>query len=163
LKPGAFQALWVETRRRSRGYGLKPGAFQAPWFETRRLPSAIGQLDSNCTCTAPPYRVFAEVHRAVARHNLAVVLQHPHLCSGLHSTPGCQLGYMDHTGCHQSVFFAIRPTKVVTPGCQIGYKEHTGCHQLVFGLQNNVKSANPTCTLWSLGGVGSSVRFKPSV
>ena len=35
-------------------------------------------------------------------------------------------------------------TRVVTPGCQIGYMDHTGCHQTVFGLQNNaVKSANP--------------------
>jgi hypothetical protein len=26
----------------------------------------------------------------------------------------------------------VRPTRVVTPGCQIGYMDHTGCHQLVF-------------------------------
>jgi hypothetical protein len=54
-------------------------------------------------------------------------------------TPGCQIGYMDHTGrdmdhtgCHQLVLLTIRPTRVVTPGCQIGYTDHTGCRQLVF-------------------------------
>jgi hypothetical protein len=35
--------------------------------------------------------------------------------------------------------------RVVTPGCQIGYMDYTCCHQTMFGLQNNVvKSANPT-------------------
>jgi hypothetical protein len=29
-------------------------------------------------------------------------------------TPGCQIGYMDHTGCHRLGFFPIRPTRV---GC----------------------------------------------
>jgi hypothetical protein len=38
---------------------------------------------------------------------------------------------------------SIRPTRVVTPGCQILYMDHTGCHQLAFRLQNNVKSAQP--------------------
>jgi hypothetical protein len=47
-------------------------------------------------------------------------------------TPGCQIGYMDHTGCHHLVSSTIRPTRVVTPGgCQIGYMDRTGCHQLL--------------------------------
>jgi hypothetical protein len=25
--------------------------------------------------------------------------------------------YMEHTGCHHSVLFTMRPTRVVTPGC----------------------------------------------
>jgi hypothetical protein len=33
-------------------------------------------------------------------------------------TPGCQIGYMEHTGCRQ---LAV-----------ISCVEHTGCHQLVF-------------------------------
>jgi hypothetical protein len=37
-------------------------------------------------------------------------------------TLGCQIGYMDHTGCH----LTIRPTRVATPGCQICYMDHTG-------------------------------------
>jgi hypothetical protein len=28
-------------------------------------------------------------------------------------TPGCQIGYMDHTGAHQLVLSTIRPTRVV--------------------------------------------------
>jgi hypothetical protein len=28
-------------------------------------------------------------------------------------TPGCQIGYTDHTGCHQLVFAATCPTRVV--------------------------------------------------
>jgi hypothetical protein len=36
------------------------------------------------------------------------------------------------------------PGRVVTPGCQISYMDHTGCHRLVCLMQNNVKSvANP--------------------
>jgi hypothetical protein len=59
----------------------------------------------------------------------------PRRCLGLPLTPGGrQIGYMDHTGCHQlvlgchhMVFLTIRPTGVVTPGsCQIGYMDHTG-------------------------------------
>jgi hypothetical protein len=37
----------------------------------------------------------------------------------------CQIGYVDHTGCHRLVFLTIRSTRVVTPGCQIGYVDHT--------------------------------------
>jgi hypothetical protein len=47
-------------------------------------------------------------------------------------TPGCQIGYMGHTGCHQLVFLPIRSTRVVTPGgCQAGYMDHTGSHQVI--------------------------------
>jgi hypothetical protein len=49
-------------------------------------------------------------------------------------TPGCQVGCMYRTRCHQVVqvvFLTVRPTSVVTPGCQIGYVDHTGCHQQV--------------------------------
>ena len=35
---------------------------------------------------------------------------------GLALTPGCQIGYVDHTGCYQLVFFTIRLTRVVSPG-----------------------------------------------
>jgi hypothetical protein len=27
-------------------------------------------------------------------------------------TPGCQIGYMDHAGCHQLMFVTARPTRV---------------------------------------------------
>jgi hypothetical protein len=30
---------------------------------------------------------------------------------GLALTPGCQIGYMDHTGCREPVYFTIRPTR----------------------------------------------------
>jgi hypothetical protein len=52
---------------------------------------------------------------------------------GLHAlTPGCQIGYLNHTGCHQLNVLTTRPTRVVTPGCHsIGYMDHTGYHQLV--------------------------------
>ena len=45
-------------------------------------------------------------------------------------TPGCQICYMDYTGCHRAV----------THGCQIGYIDRAGCHQLnrVLTAKNNV-------------------------
>jgi hypothetical protein len=52
-------------------------------------------------------------------------------------TPGCQIGHVDHTGCHQLVLSSIRPTRVVTPGCQIGYVvyvDHTGCHRTILAV-----------------------------
>jgi hypothetical protein len=35
---------------------------------------------------------------------------------GLSLTPGCQIGYVDNTGCHQLVFFTMRPTGLSLPG-----------------------------------------------
>jgi hypothetical protein len=56
----------------------------------------------------------------------SLAMQSGYLCSslrvgkygpsaGVALAPGCQIGYMDHSGCHQSVIFTIRPTRVVTP------------------------------------------------
>ena len=56
-------------------------------------------------------------------------------------TPGCRIGYVDHTGNHSRVSLdwlhgpyclsSIGRVLVVTPGgCQIGYLDHTGCQQL---------------------------------
>jgi hypothetical protein len=35
-------------------------------------------------------------------------------------TPGCQIRYMEYTGCHRLMSSTIRPTKAVTLGCQTG-------------------------------------------
>ena len=53
---------------------------------------------------------------------------------GLSLTPGgCQIGYMDRTGCHQLALSTHTPySGCCIPGCQIGYMDHTGCQQLVF-------------------------------
>jgi hypothetical protein len=43
---------------------------------------------------------------------------------------GCQIGYMDHTGCHQLI--GVLYCGVVYSRLSDGYMDHTGCHQLVF-------------------------------
>jgi hypothetical protein len=44
------------------------------------------------------------------------------LTIGLALTPGCQIGYVDHTA--------------LTPGCQFGYVDHTGCHHTILAVIN---------------------------
>jgi hypothetical protein len=88
--------------------GLKPAAFER-WVNWIQLVHS--------TCTAPP----DERARVVHRH--------------LEVRPQVGFGYMDHTGCHRLVFFAIRPTRVLTPGGRgvSGWSvDHTGCHDIEF-------------------------------
>jgi hypothetical protein len=51
---------------------------------------------------------------------------------GLSLLPGCQMGYTEHTGCHQQpMHLPARPTRVAaTPGgCQVGlHEDHTSIH-----------------------------------
>jgi hypothetical protein len=88
-------------------------------------------------------------------------------------TPGRQIVYTEHTGCHQLGSAAMRPTRVAaTPGgCENGYADHTGCHQLedvfFFTLQREVvKSANPIARVRGVshrggGGAPGFVRRVP--
>jgi hypothetical protein len=58
---------------------------------------------------------------------LAVEPDPVHLVVGLHSLPGVRLVTL-HTGCQQLVFRAQNNVKSANPGCQTGYVDHTGCH-----------------------------------
>jgi hypothetical protein len=82
-----------------------------------------------CNVYAAPYQDGAPV-RAQLRPQLMVPRP-----EGRVVTPGCQIGYMEHTGCHQSASSTMRPTRVVTPpprGCHArGYMDRTACHQLL--------------------------------
>ena len=86
---------------------------------------------------------------------------------GCTHSPGVRLDYTGWR--HKLVPLAIRPIRVaLTPGgCQIGYMDRTGCRQLnVFCLQNNVnmKSANPIPTRGAHGGalhVGIKLTHNP--
>jgi hypothetical protein len=49
-------------------------------------------------------------------HVVALLVRHE---AELHSTPGCQIGYMDRTGCHRLVSVTMLPTRVGTPGVRL--------------------------------------------
>jgi hypothetical protein len=112
---------------------VKPGGFKA-----------MGQLDA--TCTSPtmrsqllscPSRYMACgwcTKKAKSRATTRFICRRPtkkNKPAVRVATPGCQIGYMEHTGCHRLVFWlSLLGVRLVTRG----YKDHAGCHKLsVFG------------------------------
>jgi hypothetical protein len=69
--------------------------------------------------------------------------------------PGVRLvTWTIHTGCHKLVSSTVRPTRAVTPGCQVGYMDHTGgdmdhtgCHRLLYTTIRHTRVGAPGCQI----------------